>query len=182
MARSKMFNWICFIGVTSLVACVGRQGIAAGSDAGVAEIDFWKQDIVITAEATTHRDVTSERIKSLPVTNVAEILKTQVGVTVRNDQFYICSRSSEVPYTVKGAAMKDPLGSCGPVEVPAESEGDLTSTDLSNLIENLYGDTGGFFRELKSEAVPHFDVDDNGEVDLIDFVQAVDETILMQTD
>ena len=44
------------------------------------------------------------------------------------------------------------------------------------------GDAGGFSRALRSEAVSYYDLDENGEVDLIDFVQAVDETILMRTD
>jgi hypothetical protein len=62
-------------------------------------------------EATTKRDVTAEKIKSMPVTNVADILKSQVGVTVRNDRFHIRGgRSEEVLYTVDGVSMSDPLG------------------------------------------------------------------------
>jgi outer membrane receptor protein involved in Fe transport len=80
-------------------------------------------------EATTKRDVTAEKIKSMPVTNVADILKSQVGVTVRNDRFHIRGgRSEEVLYTVDGVSMKDPLGGRGPTESL-----NLSGTEIENI-------------------------------------------------
>ncbi|MBI5868333.1 MAG: TonB-dependent receptor [candidate division Zixibacteria bacterium] len=80
-------------------------------------------------EATTKRDVTAEKIKSMPVTNVADILKSQVGVTVRNDRFHIRGgRSEEVLYTVDGVSMKDPLGGRGATESL-----NLSGTEIENI-------------------------------------------------
>jgi len=80
-------------------------------------------------EATTKRDVTAEKIKSMPVTNVADILKTMVGVTIRNDRFHIRGgRSGEVLYTVDGVSMRDPLGGRGPTESL-----NLSGTEIENI-------------------------------------------------
>jgi outer membrane receptor protein involved in Fe transport len=80
-------------------------------------------------EATTKRDVTAEKIKSMPVTNVADILKSQVGVTVRNDRFHIRGgRSEEVLYMVDGVSMKDPLGGRGATESL-----NLSGTEIENI-------------------------------------------------
>lgn len=80
-------------------------------------------------EATTKRDVSAEKIKSMPVTTVADILKTQVGVTIRNDRFHIRGgRAEEVLYTVDGVSMKDPLGGRGPTESL-----NLSGTEIENV-------------------------------------------------
>lgn len=88
-----------------------------------------ERDLIQMDEATTKRDVTAEKIKSLPVTNVGDILKTQVGITVRQDRFYIRGgRAEEVLYTVDGVSMKDPLGGRGPTESL-----NLSGTEIENV-------------------------------------------------
>jgi outer membrane receptor protein involved in Fe transport len=80
-------------------------------------------------QATTKRDVTAEKIKTLPVTNVGDILKTQVGVTVRNDRFHIRGgRSTELLYAVDGVTLSDPLGGRGPSQAL-----NLSGTEIENI-------------------------------------------------
>jgi outer membrane receptor protein involved in Fe transport len=79
--------------------------------------------------ATTKRDVTAEKIKTLPVTSVGDILKTQVGVTVRNDRFHIRGgRSTELLYAVDGVTLSDPLGGRG-----ATAALNLSGTEIENI-------------------------------------------------
>jgi len=88
-----------------------------------------ERELIQMDEATTKRDVSAEKIKSLPVTNVADILKTQVGITQRQDRFYIRGgRAEEVLYTVDGVSMKDPLGGRGPTESL-----NLSGTEIENV-------------------------------------------------
>lgn len=88
-----------------------------------------ERELIQMDEATTKRDVTAEKIKSLPVTNVADILKTQVGIKIRNDQFHVRGgRSEELLYTVDGVSMKDPLGGRGPTESL-----NLSGTEIENI-------------------------------------------------
>ncbi|MEW5875287.1 MAG: TonB-dependent receptor [Candidatus Zixiibacteriota bacterium] len=86
-------------------------------------------ELIKMDEATTKRDVSAEKIKSMPVSTVADILKTQVGVTIRNDRFHIRGgRAEEVLYTVDGVSMKDPLGGRGPTE-----NLNLSGTEIENV-------------------------------------------------
>ncbi len=79
--------------------------------------------------ATTKRDVTAEKIKTLPVTNVGDILKTLVGVTVRNDRFHVRGgRSTELLYAVDGVTLSDPLGGRG-----ATAALNLSGTEIENI-------------------------------------------------
>jgi outer membrane receptor protein involved in Fe transport len=88
-----------------------------------------ERDKIEMDEASTKRNVSADKIKSLPVTNVADILKTQVGVKIRNDQFHIRGgRSEELLYTVDGVSMKDPLGGRGPTESL-----NLSGTEIENV-------------------------------------------------
>ncbi|GAB4321263.1 MAG: hypothetical protein Kow0074_12100 [Candidatus Zixiibacteriota bacterium] len=88
-----------------------------------------ERELIQMDEATTKRDVSADKIKTLPVTNVSDILKTQVGITVRQDRFYIRGgRAEEVLYTVDGVSMKDPLGGRGPTESL-----NLSGTEIENV-------------------------------------------------
>lgn len=63
-------------------------------------------------QAATKRDVTAGQIRSLPATNVGDILKAQVGIALSNDRFHTRGgRSSESTYSVNGVTHFDPL--CG---------------------------------------------------------------------
>ena len=89
-----------------------------------AEIDLIQMD-----QATTKRDVSAEKIKTLPVTNVGDIIAMTPGVTVRNDRFHIRGgRSSEVLYNVDGVSMSDPLGGRGPTQAL-----NLSGTEIENV-------------------------------------------------
>ena len=80
-------------------------------------------------EASTRRTVTSEKIRSMPVTNVADILSKQVGVVIRDGQIHIRGgRSNELIYIVDGVELKDPLGGRGPTESL-----NLSGQDIENL-------------------------------------------------
>ncbi|MEW5701159.1 MAG: carboxypeptidase-like regulatory domain-containing protein [Candidatus Zixiibacteriota bacterium] len=88
-----------------------------------------KQDMIQMDQASTKRDVTAEKIKTMPVVNVGDILKTTAGVTVRNDRFHIRGgRSSELIYTVDGVSMSDPLGGRG-----ATASLNLSGTEIENV-------------------------------------------------
>lgn len=88
-----------------------------------------RQEMIQMDQATTKRDVTAEKIKTLPVTNVGDILKTQVGVTVRNDRFHIRGgRSTELLYAVDGVTLSDPLGGRG-----ATAALNLSGTEIENI-------------------------------------------------
>ncbi len=169
MLRPKMFKWICLFGITGMVVCAGGQSVAAESDVGVFEIAAWKQDIAMGTASTTRdvtnvktsslpttRDITSEKIMSLPVTNVADILLTLGSTSRGDDRFHIRgTRTCTLIYIVEDVVMSDPLG----------AERNLTSADLWTLKEGLYGDTGGFLDELRSDLKLRFDLDENGAVD-----------------
>ncbi len=78
---------------------------------------------------STRRTVTSERIQSMPVTNVEDILRTQVGVVNRDGQIHIRGgRANELIYIVDGVELKDPLGGRGPTESL-----NLSGQDIENL-------------------------------------------------
>lgn len=88
-----------------------------------------RAEMIQMDQATTKRDVTAEKIKTLPVTNVGDILKTQVGVTVRNDRFHIRGgRSTELIYAVDGVTLSDPLGGRG-----ATAALNLSGTEIENI-------------------------------------------------
>ncbi|MBI3872313.1 MAG: TonB-dependent receptor [candidate division Zixibacteria bacterium] len=88
-----------------------------------------KFEMIQMDQASTKRDVTAEKIKTLPVVTIGDILKTQVGVTVRNDRFHIRGgRSSELLYTVDGVSMSDPLGGRGPSQTLS-----LSGTEIENV-------------------------------------------------
>lgn len=88
-----------------------------------------RAELIQMDQATTKRDVTAEKIKTLPVTNVGDILKTQVGVTVRNDRFHIRGgRSTELLYAVDGVTLSDPLGGRG-----ATAALNLSGTEIENI-------------------------------------------------
>lgn len=88
-----------------------------------------EREMIQMDEASTKRDITAAQISSLPVTSVADILKTQVGVKIRNDQFHIRGgRAEELLYTVDGVSMKDPLGGRGPTESL-----NLSGTEIENI-------------------------------------------------
>lgn len=88
-----------------------------------------RAEMIQMDQATTKRDVTAEKIKTLPVTNVGDILKTQVGVTVRNDRFHIRGgRSTELVYAVDGVTLSDPLGGRG-----ATAALNLSGTEIENI-------------------------------------------------
>jgi len=78
---------------------------------------------------STRRTVTSEKIRSMPVTNVADLLRTQVGVVNRDGQIHIRGgRANELIYIVDGVELKDPLGGRGPTESL-----NLSGQDIENL-------------------------------------------------
>ncbi len=78
---------------------------------------------------STRRTVTSEKIKTMPVTNVADLLRTQVGVVNRDGQIHIRGgRANELIYIVDGVELKDPLGGRGPTESL-----NLSGQDIENL-------------------------------------------------
>lgn len=84
-------------------------------------------------QVTTKRNVTAEQIKTIPVPAVADILKTQVGVTVRDDRFHVRGgRANEPVYSVDGVALFDPLGGRNGTAAP----GDLSSEDYERISEN----------------------------------------------
>lgn len=88
-----------------------------------------ERELIQMDEATTKRDVTAEKIKSMPVANVSDIVKKFTGVTVRNDRFHVRGgRSDEVLFTVDGVSMKDPLGGRGPTESL-----NLSGTEIENI-------------------------------------------------
>ncbi|HUU46602.1 MAG TPA: carboxypeptidase-like regulatory domain-containing protein, partial [Acidobacteriota bacterium] len=94
-----------------------------------AIIVFREKDMIQMDLATTKRDVTAEKIRTLPVTNVADILKTQAGVSVRNDRFHVRGgRSTELLYNVDGVSMTDPLGGRGPTQAL-----NLSGTEIENI-------------------------------------------------
>jgi len=80
-------------------------------------------------ETSTRRIVTSEKIRTMPVTSVADLLRTQVGVVNRDGQIHIRGgRSNELIYIVDGVELKDPLGGRGPTESL-----NLSGQDIENL-------------------------------------------------
>ncbi len=88
-----------------------------------------RAEMIQMDQATTKRDVTAEKIKTLPVTNVGDILKTQVGITVRNDRFHVRGgRSTELLYAVDGVTLSDPLGGRG-----ATAALNLSGTEIENI-------------------------------------------------
>jgi len=88
-----------------------------------------KTEMIQMDQASTKRDVTAEKIKTMPVVNVGDILKTTAGVTVRNDRFHIRGgRSSELIYTVDGVSMTDPLGGRGATQAL-----NLSGTEIENI-------------------------------------------------
>ena len=94
-----------------------------------AQVVVGRAELIQMDQATTKRDVTAEKIKTLPVTNVGDILKTQVGVTVRNDRFHIRGgRSTELLYAVDGVTLSDPLGGRG-----ATAALNLSGTEIENI-------------------------------------------------
>lgn len=112
-----------------------------------------RAEMIQMDQATTKRDVTAEKIKTLPVTNVGDILKTQVGVTVRNDRFHIRGgRESETLYAVDGVTLSDPLGGRG-----ATAALNLSGTEIENIsiIKGAwspeYGGTSGIINVATKE-------------------------------
>ncbi len=88
-----------------------------------------KEKTIQVDVTSTRRTVTSEKIKSMPVTNVEDILRTQVGVVNRDGQIHIRGgRANELIYIVDGVELKDPLGGRGPTESL-----NLSGQDIENL-------------------------------------------------
>ncbi|HWO58300.1 MAG TPA: carboxypeptidase-like regulatory domain-containing protein [bacterium] len=115
-----------------------------------------RAEMIQMDQATTKRDVTAEKIKTLPVTNVGDILKTQVGVTVRNDRFHIRGgRSTELVYAVDGVTLSDPLGGRG-----ATAALNLSGTEIENISivkgawSPEYGGTSGIVNVATKEGDP----------------------------
>jgi len=67
-----------------------------------------ERQLIQTDQATTKRDVTAAKIKSLPVDNVADILKTQTGIKIHNDQFHVRGgRAEGLLYTIDSVTPGD---------------------------------------------------------------------------
>jgi len=79
--------------------------------------------IVEGKRATIEKDVTSnlrristQQIEVMPVKNVDELLKVQVGFVTRNNELHVRGgRAGEVTYIVDGVSTRDPLGGLGAV-------------------------------------------------------------------
>lgn len=99
--------------------------------------------VIVTARAekiqmdqtTTQRDFPAEKIKTVPSTNVGDILRTQVGVTVPNERFHIRGgRSTEPLYSIDGVMLSDPLGGLG----ATAAAGDFTTEEYDRIYENSF--------------------------------------------
>jgi Ca-activated chloride channel family protein len=92
-----------------------------------------ERDLIQMDEATTKRSVTADQIKSLPQTNVADILKSQSGVKIRSDQYHVRGgRASEMlverdiaAAKLKSAPSTQALGV--PTPVPDDEAGSVAS-------------------------------------------------------
>lgn len=102
------------------------------------------------------RQVTAEMIRSLPVTSVADILKTQVGITVRPDKFYV--RGTDIPDLTFTAQPK-----------PAPTW---------QMLDFYYLDGGSWPPGMDGEPSElDFDLNDDGDFDLLDVVIAANDGI-----
>jgi len=80
---------------------------------------------------STRRTISAERIATMPVTNVEDILTSTVGVVNRDGQIHIRGgRSNELIYIVDGVELKDPLGGRGPTESLNLSGQDIENLDI----------------------------------------------------
>lgn len=76
-----------------------------------------KREMIEKDVTTNVRTVSSEQIQNMAVTEIADILKTQVGFVTKNMELHIRGgRAGEVLYIVDGVATKDPLGGLGTVK------------------------------------------------------------------
>ena len=100
------------------------------------------------------RQVTADKIRSLPVTNVADILRTRVGITVRPDEFRVCG--TDIPDLTFTAQPK-----------PAPSW---------QMLDFYYLDGGSWPPGMDGEPSElDFDLNDDGDFDLLDVVTSIDE-------
>ncbi len=103
------------------------------------------RDLLKVDQSNNVRQITAENIKNMPVTNVQELMKTQVGVVERFGEIHIRGgRANEVTYVVDGVPIKDPLGGAGSVDQAMNISG--------NVIEDLQIIKGGFDAEYGNAA------------------------------
>ncbi len=134
----------------------------------VIEVTGEKALVEVDLTATT-RTITSEEIKSAPVTTVKDVLVQQAGVTIEDDEIHIRGgRSDETQYRIDGVVVKDLIsGRSGGGEVAASSVSEINvitggynaeyGDALSGVIDiktREGGDSLRTFTEWKSDHFP----------------------------
>ncbi|MCJ7497236.1 MAG: TonB-dependent receptor, partial [candidate division Zixibacteria bacterium] len=116
-----------------------------------------KKSITVTAErpiidkgvTANLRTISSEEVKYLPVKAVSDVLKTQVGFVVRNQELHVRGgRAGEVNYIVDGVETKSLLGGLGLV-----SPGMNISTEDVEEMNILKGGFDAEYGNIQSAAI-----------------------------
>jgi outer membrane receptor protein involved in Fe transport len=90
----------------------------AASAVEVEAITVIGERAVIQKDITANvRNIQTEQIEKMPVKQIEEILRTQVGFVTRNNEIHVRGgRAGEVLYIVDGVETRDPLGGLGLVK------------------------------------------------------------------
>jgi len=104
------------------------------------------QDVIDVNVTSNKRTVSSERIATLPVTTVDEVLSLEVGFVKQGDQLHVRGgRSGEVLTIVDGVQVRDPLGGRGGFDGEGGSDAALNVATQSIQEVNII--KGGFDAE-----------------------------------